>query len=461
MFAGTVARCAAVLVALVAAGTGCGGGGNSAGPPQRLNVLLVTLDTTRADHLGCYGHPAATSPQMDSVARKGVRFDLAIAQAAVTPVSHASILTGLNPANHGVRVLSAATGYRLPAGIPTLASVLEDRGWSTAAFLSAFTVSEHFGFDRGFDLFDNGLAVSAEDVLRPLENGIVDWNTPANQRRSDATTDRAVTWLRHVDEPFLLWVHYWDPHDTALLPPPDVIEDFVTPGLSRPQHLRALYDAEIRYVDEQFGRLVGGLEQQGLADETMIVIVADHGQGLGDHGWWYHRILYQEQLRIPLIIHVPGGPAHITVQDLVRSIDIYPTVLDWLGIDAPHPVDGESLRPLMEGRTEASRMAYADQLNLFDLNAAVVRQRPNDDLVHCAMDRAWKLIYRPRQPQQSELYDLVHDPVERHNLYDPDHHQARRLLRFLEDSGGFVDRPFGGTGETDALKRLRSLGYVD
>jgi hypothetical protein len=115
----------------------------------------------------------------------------------------------------------------------------------------------------------------------------------------------------------------------------------------------------------------------------------------------------------------------------------------------------------MEGRAGAPRLAYADQLNLYDLNAAVVRRRPQDDLVYCAMDGAWKLIHRPRQPQRSELYDLAGDPRERHNLYDPDHHQARRLLRFLEESGGFVDRPFGEAGETEALKRLRSLGYVD
>jgi arylsulfatase A-like enzyme len=221
-----------------------------------------------------------------------------------------------------------------------------------------------------------------------------------------------------------------------------------------------MYEAELHYVDSQFGALLDTLRDAGVYDDTIIVVVADHGQGLGDHGWWFHRILYQEQIRVPLLVKIPRETQGLVVSDLVRSIDVAPTVLELLGVELPEGIQGRSLLPLVSGEPEEPRIAYADQLNLFDLDAGMVERRPNDDLLFCAMDRSWKLIYRPLHPEFSELFYLPDDPGEKENLYDPNHPQAQRLLRFLEQSGGFVDSPFGDSLDEDTLERLRALGYA-
>lgn len=429
--------------------------------PKPHNVLLVTLDTTRADRLSCYGHTPETSPHLDALAHEGTRFDMAIAQAAVTPVSHASILTGLNPYRHGLRVIYAANSFRLADSVPTLTTVLGERGWSRGAFLSSFTVSEFFGFDRGFEVFDTGLSDPANQVLTERDDGSWGWSVPVNQRRSDATTNLAIDWLRKTKKPFFAWVHYWDPHDPYLIPPPEFLFRFVRGPRGAESTRRERYDAEIFYMDAQFGRLVEVLKEMGEYDRTVIVVVGDHGQGLGDHGWWQHRILYQEQIRVPLILRIPRGPNRRVVSDLVRTIDIFPTLLEVLGIPGHSGVEGRSLLGLMAGRPEAPRIAYADALNLYDLNTKSVQTKRPHQLVYCAMDRQWKLIYRPRHPEQSELYQLEEDPRELRNLYSKSHAQVERLLAKLNEFDGFVDEPFGQGDDADALDRLRSLGYVD
>lgn len=424
------------------------------------NVLLVTLDTTRADYLGCYGHAPETSPNFDALASDGVRFDMAISTSATTPPSHASILTGLNPPQHEVRVIYAQDGYCLPDFVPTLASILQDEGWQTAAFLSSFPVSEFYGFDRGFDTFDSGLKIPASESIVKGSNGIYKWPLRVNQRRSDETTYRAIAWLRAAERPFCTWIHYWDPHDDVILPPQEVVSRFSRPGASRFDRRRAIYSSEVFYIDSQFGRLIRFLKDQGEYEKTIIVVVSDHGEGLGDHGWQFHRILYQEQIRVPLIARIPGWPAGRVLSDLVRTIDIAPTILDVLGVQAPAPMEGRSLTPLVEGKPETPRIAYADAINLFDLNAALLKNRPDDALLHCAMQGKWKLIYRPREPRKSELYDLSSDPRETTNLYLRESDQAERLKAKLARFNGFVTKPFGTNLDPDVLERLESLGYI-
>ncbi|HUU82896.1 MAG TPA: sulfatase [Phycisphaerae bacterium] len=445
----------------VLAGGGCSRDQDEGRSDVPYNVVLVTLDTTRADHLSCYGHTTETSPNFDALAREGARFDSAIAQAASTPVSHASIFTGLNPYQHGVRVIYAASGYRLAGSIPTLTTVLKERGWHTGAFLSSFTVSEFYGFDRGFDVFDNGLHNPADQVLTEGEEGNYRWDLRLNQRRSDQTTARAVEWLGEAKRPFYLWVHYWDPHDPYEVPPAEVLARFMRAPRGSEAGQRQRYDAEIFFMDAQFGRLVQVLKEMGQYDRTIIVVVGDHGQGLGDHGWDQHRILYQEQLHVPLILRIPGGARGRVVSQLVRTIDIFPTVLEALGISTGSTIEGRSLLGLMAGETDSPRIAYADALNLYDLNAKSVQtKRPQDDLVYCAMDRQWKLIYRPRHPDKNELYNLRDDPGELHNLYGRESTQAERLLAALKEFDGFVDQPFGEGTDAEALERLRAMGYV-
>ena len=444
------------LLALSLIQLGCDEG--APGSPQ--NVVLITLDTPRADYLSSYGYVEETTPNLDALARQGTRFDLAISTAAVTPVSHASILTGLYNHEHGLRVLSAPSGFRLPSDTATLATVLKENGYRTLAVHSAFPVSAHFGLDQGFEVFD-----SFEATMQVERGGREKHSWPQRklQRRSDETTTLVLQHLEAVQEPFFLWVHYWDPHDRMILPPDEFMPDNLEESSGAPRN-RKIYAAEIRYMDSQIGRLLDHLVATGMDGRTLVIVVSDHGEGLGNHGWGKHRILYQEQIRLPLIVRVPDREQIPVVSGLGRSIDIFPTVLDYLGLDSNLGVSGRSMRGLIEGRKESGRFALADQINGFDLNADLVETRPLDDFLYSAMDQEWKLIYRPANPGASELYHLSLDPKESQNLYAERPEQARRLLEILARNEPWVTTPFvpaGDAGDLEAIQEaLTALGYL-
>ncbi len=426
------------------------------------NVVLVTLDTVRADYLSSYGYPLETTPHLDALAQSGARFELCVSTSGLTPVSHASILTGLNQDRHGLRVMDAGTGYTLEDSVPTLASQLRAAGWTTGAFLSAFPVSERFGLDQGFDVFRNGLGGAVVEMTE-LDDGNTKWDGKQYQRRSDETVDELLAWLDGVDEPFFVWIHLWDPHDGNTMPPAEFADRFGlvsnTPTDKHDQ-VKLTYATELAYVDAQFGRLVEGLEQLELVDDTVFAVTADHGEGLFEHDWHHHKILYQEQLHVPLIVKLPEGPQGAVVHPLVRTVDVAPTVLDVLGLPTGD-VDGRSLLPLLRGEDDAPRLAYADALNEFDRNARLQESRPQDLLLYSMMDQRWKLIFRPRAPDTSELFDLASDPDEANNLYAPDHPEALRLLRELRARGPLRLEGFGRSRATrEVSDALKGLGYV-
>lgn len=444
------------------------GNGFPEGP--RSDVVLITLDTTRADYLSSYGYPEETSPHLDALALAGTRFEMAISSAAVTPVSHASILSGRFNHEHGLRVLSAASGFRLEGDVPTLATLLKSKGYQTAAIHSAFPVSRYFGFDFGFDVFDD---IDAEMKKTGSGIGAHKWEVARYQRRSDETTDRALAYLERAESPFFLWIHYWDPHDIARLPPtadqvpPELLERTArnTDAQERNAAIRTLhYASEVRYMDAQIGRLLAALKQRSTSAETAIAVVSDHGEGLQDHGWRGHRILYQEQVRVPLILKLPGAPQGGVVADLVRSVDIMPTLLDYLGVDPPELISGRSLRMLIEGKPDANRVAFADQINGYDLNGGITRSRPLDRFLYMAIDSPYKLIYRPADPDESELYHLEADPDESENLYDSRPNQVRRLKQMLAEQNPWVTSRFEAPsteGMTiEARQALEALGYL-
>jgi len=439
------------LLALVAGA--CGKAGSRPGAPLP-NVILITLDTTRADRLSCYDAARGKTPNLDALAAEGTRFDLALSTAAVTPVAHASILTGLYNHQHGLRVLYAEGGYRLPAEAETLATVLAAQGYHTMAVHSAFPVSRFFGLERGFETFEDLQTDLAE------QQGEFKWDVLSFQRRSDETT--ALVEQALGPEPFFLWVHYWDPHDLAKLPPGLTQKD--ARKASTADGVQPFYAEEITFVDEQIGRLFEALRARGLYDDALIVVVADHGQGLMDHGWAAHRLLYQEDIRVPLLVRAPGVRTTAVVPELVRTVDIYPTVLDYLGLKPPRPVSGRSLRALMEGRPDEPRVAFADQLNGYDWNAGMVRERPLDDFLYATIERDWKLIYRPRHPEQSELYHLSEDPHEQHDLFAARPEEAQRLLERLAQEAPWVSEPFAplhaGTDTSEVQRALNDLGYT-
>jgi arylsulfatase A-like enzyme len=464
----TLAALIAFAAFITLAAPGCGGKGSR---PRARNVLLITLDTTRADHLGLYGYGKATSPNIDGLAPQATVFDMAIAQAAVTPVSHASILTGLNPYHHGLRVLHGHEANKLASDKTTLAEVWQQAGGETAAFVSAYPVTAGFGFEQGFEHFDADFPNSDGAGLTTPEGWV---NTGQSQRRADATTDRAIAWLQQRTDPkkpLLLWVHYFDPHDPALQPPENELSAWFR-DLFRPvttgkiDVLRSIYDAEIRYMDSQLGRLLREYMRLGLWDETLVVIVADHGEGLGDHNWWGHGVLYQEQIRVPLIIRVPGLAAGTRVGSLVRSIDLMPTMLAGAGVDAKlwPAMDGVSLLPLMQtGKSETALTAYADAVNLLTYqrpyDAAIEDRR--DDKLYCLIDGSSKLIYHQLRPDQSELYDLARDPLEQRNLAATEGATLTGLKGQLIEREALSDIMPGATPtDRERMERLRSLGYI-
>jgi len=425
---------------------------------QRPNVVVITLDTTRPDFLSCYGYRAEQSPNIDRLAAEGTRFDNAMSASAVTPVSHASILTGEYPYTHGLRVLAGDSGFWLTEEHATVAVEFQESGYETIAVHSALPVSRTFGFEQGFDVF--------KDLNGEIEDhggGQKGWDGTKYQRRSDHTTDIALDELARAEGPVFLWMHYWDPHDPQILPPKEFIE-----------HLGEInawtddvYAAEIHYMDSEIGRLLDGLEELGLDDNTLIVLTADHGEGMSDgqerHGWHAHRMVYQEQVAVPLIVRPPGGSSTKEVTGLVRTVDVAPTLLDYAGIPRGRERDGVSLRSLCEGGAYVERMGYADQINGYDSNAKMVEKRPDAAFLYCVSDGRWKLTYRPHMPAAGELYDLETDPREVTNLYDPDHAAARRLFADLASRNPWVLAPFpkvdGGREGADS-EAMAGLGYA-
>jgi arylsulfatase A-like enzyme len=255
-------------------------------------------------------------------------------------------------------------------------------------------------------------------------------------------------------------VHYFDPHDPVLLPPKRIKDRFARDLPPSHEWKRSMYDAEVFFMDQEIGRLFRYLKDSGLYENTVIVVVGDHGEGLGDHDWWHHRVLYQEQIRLPMILRLPGGPERARVGRLVRSIDLFPTVLEWLDLPVPEGVEGRSLVKLMNGERDPPRFAYADAINLLDNNLGAGIDERHRDLMYCVTDGAWKLIYRQFNPDRSELYHLAEDPLEIHNVIDRYPDQRKRLMTLFEQTGGRIDQLIEAAPENkELLEKLKALGY--
>lgn len=235
--------------------------------PDRPSVLLITMDTTRADRIGCYGYSGGTTPVLDRLALESIRYSRAFSTSGITPVAHASILTGLFPYQHGARVMFGSVEHRLGEEHPTLGTVLRDGGWRTGAFVSAYPASEEFGLGRGFETFDSGVRDELRDEFRetppPREGLWLDQTAVDAQRRGDATVDRALDWLGEIDSPFFAWVHLFDPHDPTLVPPASVLERFGVQADGSGTRDQA-YDPEIYFMDQQIGRLLDALRERAL-----------------------------------------------------------------------------------------------------------------------------------------------------------------------------------------------------
>ena len=425
-------RCVAVLVVASAGLAACRGGGAVAPPVERPNVLLITVDTLRADRLGCYGYEHAATPAIDAVARRGVRFQTAVVHTPLTGPSHASILTGLSPLGHGFRNNS---GFTLSDSVQTAAEVFKGAGYQTAAFVSGFPLDRRFGFDRGFDTYDDH-----------LPRGTDRRRTPHVERFADATTDAVLRWLGGRPggdangTPWFVWIHYYDPHAPYEPPAADLAA----------RYRASPYDGEIAFVDRQIGRLVRTLDSRADTARTITLVTADHGESLGEHGEETHGIfVYDATIRVPWVMAGPGVAQGRVAGTVARSIDVLPTLLDYAGLSARAEVEGRSLRPAAGGEEMPDAPSYAESLYAeLELGWAPL---------HAWRTAAFKFIRAPR----SELYALGEDAAETRNRIGELPARARELGGDLK--AALLREPPtqpSPSADPDTTSRLRALGYI-
>ncbi|HET9887093.1 MAG TPA: sulfatase, partial [bacterium] len=334
--------CALAIALLGVSALSCGKSSGSRG------LLLITIDTCRADRIGCYGAKNIETSALDDLARRGSIFLEAVAPAPLTLPSHATILTGLYPDRHSVRDNGEA---RLPQEAQTLAEVLREKGWTTAAFVSAFPLAREFACDQGFEAYNDVLSSNASGKTEDAAGGGDALRLYYDERVAKDVTDASLDWLRSTMKkktPFFLWVHYFDPH--ASYRPPE-------PFASRygPQS----YEGEIASVDAQIARLVEVLKP--LHSEMTVAVVADHGESLGEHEEMTHGLfVYESTLQVPWILAGPRIPRGVRFEKPVSIAHVMPTVLDACGIAPPAGIDGVSLLPALEGRGEPPPLAFAE-----------------------------------------------------------------------------------------------------
>jgi arylsulfatase A-like enzyme/Flp pilus assembly protein TadD len=394
--------------------------------PTGPSVVLVTIDTLRADHVGAYGAGFAQTPVLDALAREGTRFETAIAATPITLPSHASLLTGTWPPRHGVRHNGT---FRLGEALPTLAERFRASGYATGAVVGAVVLGRRYGLARGFEHYDDHVGSRKAGATGFLE------------RTATEVTDAALAWRASLgDRPFFLWVHYYDPHLEHRAPP-----SFAARFPDRP------YDAEIAYVDHELGRLRDGLASQG-AGETLWAVTADHGESLGDHGELNHGMtLYDAALHVPWILHGPGVPADRSVEGVVRAVDVAPTLLSLAGLPSLPDVDGRDLAPLLAPDAGPSpHWAYSESLlPKLDFGWAPLHAIRTRDLLY---------VRAPRP----ELYVLADDPDQQHDRASAP--GSAGSIAELDARVESIIAEGGSDGrvelDPDERARLQALGYA-
>jgi arylsulfatase A-like enzyme/tetratricopeptide (TPR) repeat protein len=426
-------------VLLVALTSACGHPPASAPanqPPRHL--IIVTIDTLRADRLGAYGNTTIPTPNFDRIAAEGVRAIDASTHVPITRPAHTSLLTGRYPAEHGIR---DNISLPLAADVPTLAETLKGQGFATAAFVSSFVLSTQSGLNRGFDHYDDAFKKGTTDEIMLFSS---------LQRRGDDTLSRVEEWLdsRPPDvqaKRTALWVHLYDPHD-----PYEPPEPFASKFADRP------YDGEVAWTDTLLGRLRASLEARKMWDNALVIITADHGEALGEHDETGHGFFtYETTLKVPLVMRGPGLSPNATVNGTVRLVDVAPTALALLGVPPMPETTGVDLSPhLVPGGAPITRLTYAESLT------PLLQYQWSD--LRVIRDGPWKYILAPRP----ELYDLSSDPGETRDLATTETATAARLRTALEgllrvERNRASSRPAATPAlSADVLQKLGALGYV-
>ena len=390
-------------------------------PPMARNVLLVTIDTLRADRLGVYGATHVATPNIDRLASEGAWAPQATVHAPLTRPSHVSLLTGLYPAEHGIR---DNVSPPLAAHVPLLAEIFKRDGFATAAFIASAVLDRQSGLARGFDLYSDRFPPGAD------------------RRSGDAVVAEAIAWMK-PRTPFFAWVHLYDPH-APYLPP----EPYASQYAGRP------YDGTVAWCDELVGRLVGGLRESGVFDQTLIVITSDHGEALGEHGEDVHGyFVYEATLRVPLVFRGPWVKPGTQIEIVARTIDLPKTILELTGRTGAPRMTGRSLADALKGA------AMRDEGSLAESLVPLLHYGWSD--LRALRDGRWKFILAPRP----ELYDLERDPGELHNLAATEYAKVSVMRDFIEAS--LRNEQITARSDTAAagvppevLDRLGSLGYI-
>jgi arylsulfatase A-like enzyme len=443
--------------------------GAGCGPPPP-NVLLVSVDTLRADALGSYGGPVAT-PAFDRLARDGVLFDQAVAPASQTAPSHATLFTGQEVLHHG----SLRNGVPLDEAAETLAEILRDAGYATAAFVSSFVLDDRFGWARGFDVYESEFPKRGE-TMRHRRGLWAKFEFEGFDRRAGETNARALPWLASAPEPFFLFVHYFDPHAPYAGPPelaarvPGAfarreaagrIEGLraVLPDIDRAQleHILRSYQAEVMAVDRALGALLAALDERGLRNRTLVVVASDHGEGLGQHGTLDHAPnIYEEQVRVPLLFRWPRElPPGLRIGEPVGLVDVAPTIADLAGVKFKGRLDGRSLTVALEVGAVRDPRPIIGRRRRYE--HSYQGHRGTKFFVRSGR---WKYIRATEDPD--ELYDLAADPNELHDLHDEEPDAAARLGGILDAAlARYPDRVVPLEPGEELRRGLEALGYVD
>ncbi|UCE27474.1 MAG: sulfatase-like hydrolase/transferase [Candidatus Coatesbacteria bacterium] len=396
---------------------------------ERLNIILISIDTLRADALGCYGGEIAETPNIDGLAAGGVLFTECKTPTPLTLPSHTTMLTGTYPPYHGVHINDVA----VPGDLVFLSEVLSDNGYGTAGIIGGFPLDDVFGFDQGFDYYDDDFIVGTGSSLSGFEK-------PANQ-----VLARAETWVEeNRDGPFFLFLHFYDPH--LLYSPPERF---------RTKYREAPYFGEVAFVDSVLSGLLPMLETNGLDDRTLIILTSDHGESLEEHGEPTHGFyVYEATQHVPLIMYCPGLiPAGKAIGGSVNVADIYPTVLDILGIEPAKSVQGETLVPSIFGNRKAGKAVYEETYYGAEMFGWA--------RVHALEKDGWKYIDAP----EPELYRLSDDPGETDNLAGEEPAKAESMageldrLRGKLSENGMEESVSVPLSDTDKA-RLETLGYL-
>ncbi len=395
------------------------------------NVVLITIDTLRVDHLGCYGYKQIKTPNIDGLAADGTLFARAFTTVPVTLPSHTAMLTGTYPMLSGMHDFS---GNKLNPQQPTLATVLKQSGYATGAVIAAAVLDSRFGLNNGFDFYYDHF-----DFNRLEEANLDEMERPGN-----LVADRALDWLgKNSQKKFFLWMHLYDPHFPYRPPEPYAHEYATHP-----------YDGEIAFADEQVGRLLRFLKDKGLYQNTVIVLSGDHGESLGEHGEKTHGFfIYNATMHVPLMIRLPGKSAPLTVLDPVSLVDLMPTVLAAAGVEIPSQVQGRSLLPAIRGeKADHERSVYGETF--------LPRIHFNWSELRGAENAKYHFIDAPRP----ELYDVTNDPGEVHNLL-PDkkavgEEMSAKLAGLIRDNSAGKEMAQKTGLDPALMERLKALGYA-